>query len=186
MNPLLWQIPADLPVRLFFAVRPDAGASATIAKLGERLRQAHRLKGRAIARDRLHSTLLPVSGSLPLEEAVARAKQAAGRILHRHFRLRLEWSQGFDCGQVRYPLVLGGGDGLSPLTALRQELAATMRQAGFAVPQSFTPHVTLLWADRCVEENPIAPVEWQVTDFVLTLSLEGLSRHIHLGRWPLD
>ncbi len=61
-----------------------------------------------------------------------------------------------------------------------------MRRAGLVVEQDFTPHITLLWADRRIEEYPIAPIGWTVREFVLTISLEGQSRHIHVARWPLD
>jgi 2'-5' RNA ligase len=61
-----------------------------------------------------------------------------------------------------------------------------MRAEGLAVPQSYTPHVTLLWADQCVGDYPIYPICWTVEDFVLVLSLRGQSRHIHLARWPLQ
>ena len=61
-----------------------------------------------------------------------------------------------------------------------------MMRAGFTVERSFTPHLTLLWADRCVEAYPIAPITWTVRDFVLVLSLPGQSRHIHVGHWQLQ
>ena len=58
-----------------------------------------------------------------------------------------------------------------------------MQRAGFAVSSGFTPHMTLMWADRRVEDYPIAPITWQVRDFELVLSADG--DHIQLGRWPL-
>jgi 2'-5' RNA ligase len=60
-----------------------------------------------------------------------------------------------------------------------------MLRAGFGVEQSFTPHVTLLWADRRVADYPVAPIGWSVREFVLTASLQGLSRHIDVARWQL-
>jgi 2'-5' RNA ligase len=47
---------------------------------------------------------------------------------------------------------------------------------------NFTPHVTLLYDARGVEEYPIAPLAWTVTEFVLIRSLGG---HECLARWPL-
>ena len=61
-----------------------------------------------------------------------------------------------------------------------------MVRGGFAVPHSYTPHVTLLWADRSVEEYPIAPIAWDVREFSLVLSVQGWSRHIDVARWSLD
>ena len=48
--------------------------------------------------------------------------------------------------------------------------------------KDFTPHVTLLYAERNVEEHPIEPIGWTVSEFVLIHSMRG---HVHLGRWPL-
>jgi 2'-5' RNA ligase len=186
MNPLLWQLPARVPVRLFFAIRPLPDVAPAIENLGEKLARAHRLKGQRIARERLHSTLLPVVGRPPLEDIMARAKRAGARVRSPRFAVSWEWSQSFDCGAGRHPLVLAGGEGLAKLTAFQKRLRAAMAEEGFAVPSGFTPHVTLLWADRAVEENPIAPIQWEVTEFVLTLSPQGLSHHIHVDRWPLQ
>src|SRR5262249_19695310 len=83
----------------------------------------------------------------------------------------------------RHPFVLGG-DAMSGLADFRDRLRQAMRGAGFAVSFGFTPHITLLWADRCVEDDyPVAPISWLVADFVLVLSADG--DHIQLGRWPL-
>jgi 2'-5' RNA ligase len=46
----------------------------------------------------------------------------------------------------------------------------------------FTPHVTLLYDRRNVEEQPIEPISWTVREFVLIHSMQG---HTHLARWPL-
>ena len=48
--------------------------------------------------------------------------------------------------------------------------------------REFTPHVTLLYAERRVEEYPIEPIRWMVNEFVLVHSKNG---HAHLARWPL-
>ena len=44
------------------------------------------------------------------------------------------------------------------------------------------PHVTLLYDARSVDEHPIQPIFWTVTEFVLIRSMKG---HDYLGRWPL-
>jgi 2'-5' RNA ligase len=78
-----------------------------------------------------------------------------------------------------------GADGVERLIEFRDELAGQMRRAGFRVPRSYTPHMTLLWGDRCVGDHPMPPVGWMVRDFVLIRSLIGQSRHVELGRWCL-
>jgi 2'-5' RNA ligase len=47
---------------------------------------------------------------------------------------------------------------------------------------NFTPHVTLLYDARDVDEFPVEPIGWTVKEFVLIRSLNG---HEHLVRWPL-
>jgi 2'-5' RNA ligase len=186
MNPLLWSVPARVSVKLFFAIRPDDEAGAAIESLGMRLKAAHRLRGRTIARERLHNTLAAVHGTGTITENIARAKAIGDRLWHRHFSVRFDWTGSFSGRDRGHPFVLRGADGLDALVALRENLREKMLRAGLEASRSFTPHVTLLWADRCVEEYPIAPISWTVREFVLTASLQGHSRHIDVARWPLN
>ena len=186
MNPLLWSVPARVPVKLFFAIRPDGEAGAAIESLGMRLKTAHRLRGRPIARPRLHNSLAAVHDIGTLSENIARAKAVGDRLWHRRFSVRFDWTGSFRGGERGHPFVLRGEEGLAPLSAFREDLRIEMQRAGFDVAHSFTPHVTLLWADRCVEEYPIAPISWTVREFVLTASLQGYSCHIDVARWPLN
>jgi len=50
------------------------------------------------------------------------------------------------------------------------------------VNADFNPHVTLLYDARKVEEQPIVPICWTVSEFVLIRSERG---HTRLARWPL-
>jgi 2'-5' RNA ligase len=186
MNPMLWSIPAHVPVKLFFAIRPEGEAGVTIEKLGTRLKIAHRLRGRPISRERLHNTLAVVHDAGTLSENIARAKAIGDRLWHRRFSVRFDRTGSFRGGDHGHPFVLRGEEGLEPLSEFRDTLCARMQRAGFDVVRAFTPHVTLLWADRCVEEYPIAPIAWTVREFVLTASLQGRSRHIDVARWPLN
>jgi 2'-5' RNA ligase len=181
-----WSIAGHVPVKLFFAIRPDGEAAAAIETLGMRIKRAHRLHGYTVARARLHNTLAAVHDTGALSENIARARAIGDRLWHRHFSVRFDWTGSFKGGGSGHPLVLRGEDGLEPLAAFRENLRARMLRAGFGVERSFTPHVTLLWADRCVEDYPTAPIAWTVRDFVLTVSVPGYSRHIDVARWPLD
>jgi RNA 2',3'-cyclic 3'-phosphodiesterase len=174
-------------IRLFFAVLPPHEASPAIERLGLCLQQAHHLRGHRIGRDRLHLTLAPVFASgRSLADTVARAKSVAAGIAYGRFPVSLEWSESFRLRRSHHPFVLRGDGGVRSLAEMRREIRAQMVRAGFSVETSFTPHVTLLWADRAVEANPIAPIHWTVRDFALVLSVVGQSRHIHVGRWPLQ
>lgn len=82
------------------------------------------------------------------------------------------------------PFVLIGEQGLRRLQSFRQTLGAAMARRGLRrlANTNFTPHVTLLYDARSVDEYPIEPIGWMVREFVLVRSLNG---HAHLVRWPL-
>lgn len=187
MSPAFSVISAEYPVRLFFALLPPHETSLAIEKLSLKLQGAHRLHGYRIAHDRLHATLAPVfAPTRSFADTVACARAAAAEIQYGRFPVCFEWSESFRLRRDHHPLVLRGDTGVRSLNGFQQEIRAQMVRAGFAVERSFTPHVTLLWADRCVEANPIAPIHWTVRDFVLVLSVVGRSRHTHVERWPLE
>jgi len=181
----------DIPVHLFFALLPPPDVCPAIDRLGMTLQRAHRLGGQRIGKAQQHATLASLyhpwhnSGG-PLTETIARARSVAADVQHPPFPLSFEWSESFRLHRRRHPLVLRGDQGLRALIGFRHEIRARMTRAGFAVTPSFTPHLTLLWADDCVEAHPLAPIGWTARDFALVLSLVGLSRHIHLARWPLQ
>lgn len=180
---MLWAF-QGAPANLFFALKPPDTLCPVIEGLGARLQRAHRLRGSRIARERLHNTLAPVLDRRGrLADTITRAQKVGARIKAQPFSVRFEWSGSFDVGGGRYPLVLRGG--LAPLIDFQRELRAQMLRAGFIVRSSYTPHITLLWADRRVEEYPIAPIEWTVTDFVLVASLVGHACHIPIECWRL-
>ena len=185
MNPRLWSISTATPIRLFYAVRPDDAAAAEIETLSARLRSAHRLRGRPITRPRLHNTLALVHGAGSLQDNIARARAIGNRLWHRSFSVCFDWSGSFKGKGSGHPFVLRGEEGLAPLSDFRGALRAQMLHAGFGVDRTFTPHVTLMWADRCVEDYPIAPIAWTVRDFVLIASVQGYCCHIEVARWPL-
>jgi RNA 2',3'-cyclic 3'-phosphodiesterase len=186
MNPMLWTLQGTVPIHLFFALLPPEEIRPAIETLGGRLQQAHRLRGRRIANGRLHNTLTAVHDPrCRLEDTVARAKWVGARIKYPPFPVRFEMTGSFNLHRERNPFVLRGEEGLKPLIGFQQEVCAQMARAGFAVARNYTPHITLLWADRCVDEYPIAPIGWTVRDFVLVMSLAGQSRHIPVARWQL-
>jgi 2'-5' RNA ligase len=73
---------------------------------------------------------------------------------------------------------------LDRLRSLRRTLGVAIAGKGcrYLAKKDFTPHVTLLYAERNVEECPIEPICWTVNEFVLIHSMHG---HVRLARWPL-
>jgi 2'-5' RNA ligase len=173
--------------RLFFAILPDAHAAARIAGLAQRLRAENGLRGRAIATERLHVTLIFLGDHVGVpQQIVALAAEAAAGVAMPPFDVELDRVASFP-RRKNLPLVLLGSDGVAGLTAFRESLAAALKAVGLGHDRrpGYTPHLTLLRDDRCVAEQAIEPIGWTAGEFVLVRSLLGRSRHIPLARWPL-
>jgi 2'-5' RNA ligase len=168
--------------RLFFAIVPDADASARIFRLARALKQAHKFKRKLIAPACLHVSLFFL-GEFD-EQLVRIASDAAAEIRAQPFEIWFDRSTSFLGRPGNRPFVLIGDDGLQELRALRRTLGGALAKRGLSrlAKRDFTPHVTLLYADRQVEEYPIEPIRWTVKEFVLVHSTSG---HRHLAHWPL-
>jgi RNA 2',3'-cyclic 3'-phosphodiesterase len=172
---------------IFFAVQPPPFTASSISRLAWHLRDKHRLTGRPVRPECLHVSLLFAGyhGRM-LPETLNAVCQAAATIAMPRFRVGVDWVASFRSRRDR-PLVLRGDDGVSGLIALRDRLvAATIGVPGIPAARSeFTPHVTLLYDQRDVREEPVEEIGWPVGEFVLIRSLFGRSRHIVLTSWPL-
>jgi 2'-5' RNA ligase len=177
--------PAD---RIFFAVRPPPATASSISRLAWHLRDKHRLVGKPLRPGCFHVSLLfaGYDGRMPpgtLDALIA----AAGRVGVRRFRAGFDWAASFR-RSTRRPLVLRGDNGVTGLVWLRDKLVAATLDVPGAVPAArnhFTPHLTLIYDDTEIREEPVEEIGWPVTEFVLIRSLFGLSRHVVLKRWPL-
>jgi 2'-5' RNA ligase len=174
--------------RLFFAVFPDAAAASAVERLAHRLRAAHGLQGRPLPIERFHVTLhfLGDHAGLPAD-IVAAATQAAASLVARPFEVVFDRAASFSRRQHRKPFVLLGREGVAALSAFQRTLGEALVRVGLArrIEPRFTPHLTLLYDDQAVPEQPVEPVRWTVSEFVLVHSLLGRTRHLPLGRWPL-
>jgi len=168
--------------RLFLAAVPDASTAAQIHHRAGILRRAHNLEGRLINAECLHISLLFLGG-LP-EQTLHKACKAAANVRMKPFEVWFDRTVSFRGKPGNRPFVLFGEDGLRQLTSFRRMLAAAITREGLRrrANTNFTPHVTLLYDARDVEEHPIEPIGWTVSEFVLIHSVHG---HVHLGRWPL-
>ena len=175
--------------RLFFAIFPDADAAARIARHARHLRGEHGLTGGSLATERFHITLhhLGDYAGLP-QDVVGAAAEAATTVTTPEFNVVFDRVLSFSGRSGNRPLVLRGDNGLVALAAFQQALGLALRKAGLGrwVARSFTPHVTLLYDDISVAEQPIEPLDWTVREFVLVHSLLGQTRHVPLARWPLQ
>ena len=168
--------------RLFFAMVPDADTAARIYHLAQVLKRAHRFDGNIIEPGHLHVSLFFLGE--PSQQMVRTACEAAGQVRVAPFELRFDRSVSFQGRPGNRPFVLVGDNGLDRLRSFRRALGIALAEKGLKrfAKREFTPHVTLLYAERAVEEHPIDPVNWTASEFALIHSLHG---HIHLARWPL-
>ena len=168
--------------RLFLAALPDADTAQRIHRLAHVLKRAHKFDGDVIEPERLHISLFFLGG-LP-EPVVRIACDAAAEVRTLPFEVLFDRAASFQGKSGKRPLVLVGDDGLERLKSFRRTLGVAMARKGlrFLAKRDFTPHVTLLYGERIVEEYPIEPICWTLNEFILIHSLRG---HVHLARWPL-
>lgn len=168
--------------RLFLAAIPDEGTAERIYRLASVLKRAHKFDGRLTPPERLHISLFSFGG-LP-ERAISAAREAAADVRAEQFEVSFDRTASFRGKSGNRPFVLIGRDGLSRLLSFRQMLAVALARRGLRGVAStrFTPHVTLLYGAHGVEEYPIEPIFWTVTEFVLIHSMKG---HAYVARWSL-
>ncbi|MFP3562651.1 2'-5' RNA ligase family protein [Paraburkholderia sp. SIMBA_030] len=177
---------------LFFAVFPDTNTATSISKLAQRLCGQTHSKGKPLAANRLHVTLLHLgnfAGGLP-PAWVDAAMNAAASIRMAPFSVEFDSAVSFALKPRPGPLVLGGGEGVVGLHALHDALGLALRAAisgDRAVSPSvpYTPHVTLAYGMPWAATRPVEAISWNVREFVLVHSLLGRTRHVALARWRL-
>jgi 2'-5' RNA ligase len=109
------------------------------------------------------------------------------------FDVKFDRAMSFAGSPKNKPFVLRGDesshDGLAALMAFQKAFYLAMCRAGLQGPRAnakFAPHVTLMYDPLAVKPQVVEPVIWTAHDFVLVHSLIGQTKHIHLGRWPLQ
>jgi 2'-5' RNA ligase len=146
------------------------------------LKCAHKFDRKLIEPQLLHVSLFFLGE--PSEQIVRIAREAAAEAWEQPFQLWFDRSASFRGRPGSRPFVLVGDKGVEQLRSFRRTLGVALAERGLRrlAKRDFTPHVTVLYADRSVEEHPIVPIGWTVNEFVLIHSLRG---HTHLARWPL-
>jgi 2'-5' RNA ligase len=176
---------------LFFAIYPDDTAARHIERLARHMRAQLSLKGQPAATERFHVTLhyLGAFAGVPTD-VVAKAREAAAAVTAAAtspFEVTLDRVASFSGRRGKRPLVLQAGGAPPELAALYEGLGNALLAAGLS-PRAhphFTPHVTLLYDERHVREQPVEPIGWRVHEFCLVRSLLGKSRYETIARWTL-
>ena len=171
------------PLRVFFALWPDAAARGRMAALA---RDVARQSGGREPRPENHHVTLAFVGEVAsariadLERVGAAAAQSAGP-----FTLSLDRLGGFRATGIAWL-----GTGLLPpeLGRLVQALRDALAAAAFPVERRpYRAHVTLARHCRAVAPAAVEPVTWRVDRVTLAASElrpEG-SRYRELAAWPL-
>jgi RNA 2',3'-cyclic 3'-phosphodiesterase len=170
--------------RLFFAIRPDVGATGRLTCLMERLRRDGIMPGRSVEPDRLHITLHHLGDfddQIP-PSLVPTASMAAATVRMQPFGV------AFDrVGGTIGPFLLRASDGARALRMFHQTLSEALIKAGLRrhATSAFHPHMTLIYNFADTLEQTIEPIDWTVREFVLIESLLGKHKHIERGCWSL-
>jgi len=135
---------------LFFALYPDAAATARINDEAGRLRIEHGLKTRPIPADRLHITLhyLGAFAGLPAD-IIEQARAAASSIHMPPFDVTLDRIETFVTRRPKGPLVVAGNPN-EACSAFVDDLGQALRSVGIVIKSRsrFIPHVTVLYDER--------------------------------------
>ncbi len=173
----------------FTLVFPEARAAVQIETLAHRFRRVCGPKAKPLLTSRFHVSLndLGEYDDQRMAEAVAlRACEAVANVRASPFTVMFNLVQSFTGQDGNCALVLRGDEGVVGLERLHQSLRVSLRMAGMKSPSRFTPHVTLLYSERPIEERFVEPISWMVREFALVVSFRGQTKYDFKGRWPLN
>lgn len=178
-------------INLFFALMPDAAATAQASLIASRHLADRRMIGRPLAPHRFHVTLFSVGGFLGKvpDEIMTATQAAAASVRAEPFEVSLDRATSFHRSRGKRPYVLLGGDGVADIMPFYRDLGGAMHRAGLHVSgggHSFRPHLTLAYASEYRAEIPVDPVSWIAREFVLIESWVGLTQHHVRGRWKFN
>jgi 2'-5' RNA ligase len=166
--------------RLYFAVRPDGPAADAAMRISGRLRPA---TTGVITCENLHVSLnLVFRGDVVppgLEVAACARVQEIGV---GPFVLTFDKVESFP-SKRRWCVVLTCSRGIAALYELQRKLIH--RFSGQEKMGSFMPHMTLMYASRFIEKQPVAPISWTVREFLLLRSHYGTGRQAVVMRQAL-
>lgn len=167
---------------IYLMLYPSVAAAAQMTALGRQLR----LPGRPIDAKRLHVTLHSLCHFARLTNGLlAKIANALSALIMPPFLIGFDRLMNF--GRESGPLVLcGSDDSVAGVMMLRDEIASALAPIGLCQRQpSFTPHVTLNYANWFVRERQIEQICWPVRELALVCSRQGQSRHVLIRRWAL-
>lgn len=169
--------------RAFLALKPDNPAAEQASETVLRLMRENGLSGRLLKPQNFHISLPLVweGAEFPIGLAeMMSARVQAVRMLP--FEIVLDMAMSFR-QPARHALVLGTTRSIANIYTLNRQLVTAIGSK--ARGGTFNPHMTLLYANRPVEKQPVEPIRWTAREFVLVHSFVGLGRHEIAARWLL-
>jgi len=171
---------------VFLVLYPTERAARLMVGLARHFRKTYDLPFWRTARERVHVTLdlLCYYGQLT-DEWLAAIGEALTDLRMPPFLAGFDLVRIF--GREKGKLVLCGGEGVTGITMLRDEIVEATRAITY-VPYrcDFTPHITLNYKDCSVPTQLIDEIRWPVREVVLVCSLHGRGCHRVLRRWQLQ
>ena len=154
------------PLRLFFALWPDAAARAALERWSAAIHRA--AGGRATRGDSIHLTLAFLGDSDP--DRLGELKAAAGGVRVEPFELVLDEPGFWKHNRLAWA---GATETPGALATMVSDLRAALAAAQFTFdPKPFVPHVTLVRKAQAGFVMPaVQPIRWAVTGFVLVRSV---------------
>jgi 2'-5' RNA ligase len=174
--------------KVFLAIKPDDEAARRIHRVAEIIKHARGFKGDLIDSERLHITLFFLGTWEDFsEKMIAGIYRAAAALKEMPFEVTLDRTMSFRNQRGNYAFVLAGDGGVDRLRAFHRLLGAELTRNGLRrwVHTISTPHITLLYDQRIVDEQPIEPISWTAREVMLVRSLHGRKKHRELARWEL-
>ncbi len=170
---------------LFFAAVPPPEIKDQLAQAWQTMGT-----GEPFRYNTLHLSIYSVAGADHLDPMlVQRARQAANGMRTAPFTLRLDRLATFQGSSGNLPLVMTMEGKSHKLNEIAADLHSACRKASLPGSRSTkpTPHVTLAYGHGFPEARLLTtPILWTIEEVMLIDSLQGQSRHVSLGRWPLS
>lgn len=164
--------------RLFFAIRPPITLARQIAHAASWFDT-----GRAVRPDHLHVTIDILDDRDTVPTALEQVLIGIGDAVRASpFTVRFDQAVG-----SRRSVALRLRHRNTGLDALRHAIGAGRQAVGLAEREGyrFAAHMTLGYREGESFSQPIAPVSWTASEFVLIHSHLGKTRHDVVGRWTL-
>jgi 2'-5' RNA ligase len=172
------------PLRVFFALWPDAGARHALSALARDT--AVQARGRAPSAGNLHLTLAFLGDVAATRIAALQAIGPAVASAVAPFTVTLDRVGAFGNGAIAW---VGASAPPRELERLVQLLTGALAKDGFPTERrAFHPHVTLArHCRRPADSAAIAPIAWRVEQITLNASERAPSgpRYGELGAWLL-